>query len=112
MKKVFFLLGVSLLLVSFPMSPVLAGVVERSDALEALGDAEITAYVGNNGYVGMENAGHPSILFRLLDAKPKNDNSLTGKTYELITEIDILQQGIVLLAENDNDFELIQSESM
>ena len=99
------------------VATVMAGEAERTAALQGLGTSEVTAYVGNTGTVGMdgatadERATHPSILFRLLGAKKKNDNSLIGSVDELLADLAGLAVSIDNLKDADDDFNLINSES-
>jgi len=105
------LLAASTIPALLPMIHVEAGLVERQNALEALTFAETRVYLGNQGTIGMEGAAHPSILYRLIDAKVNNDNSLLGSTDELVNELSLLQQCMDLLVAGDDDYNLIQSES-
>ena len=89
-----------------------AGLVERQNALEALSYAEVLVYTGNKGSIGMEDAAHPSILYRLTDAKINNDNSLIGSTDELLNELVILEQSMDSLVAEDDDFNIIQEDSL
>ena len=94
------------------VSNVNAGLVERQNVLEALSLAEIRVYTGNQGTIGMADAAHPSILYRLTDAKINNDNSLIGSTDELLNELTILEQCMDWLLAEDDDFNIIQQESL
>lgn len=112
----FFICLISLLAIEalFPVTKVKAGELERQIALEDLSLIETRVYIGNNGSIGMfgntymEESAHPSILYRLGDAKAKNDNSLIGSTDELINELSILQQSTGDLSANDNDYQILQ----
>ena len=80
--------------------------------LEALSLAEIRVYTGNQGTIGMADAAHPSILYRLTDAKINNDNSLIGSTDELLNELAILEQSMDSMVAEDDDFNIIQEDSL
>jgi hypothetical protein len=100
------------ILVLSPVTNVNAGVTERQAALEGLTLTETRVYTGNEGNIEIEFAAHPSILYRLLDAKLKNDNSLIGSTDELMNELSILELYTNSLSEVDDDYSLIQTESL
>lgn len=109
MRRLFPLVVVAALFVA--TGPVSAGILEQETALAELADVEAVVYIGNTGSIGGDPA-HPSILFRLLDAKAKNDNSLIGSTDTLIEELTQVSQGISALSAADNDFQAAQDLSV
>lgn len=104
-------IAVSLVLVLITGATAMAGILEQEAALTELNDVEAVVYVGNAGSIGAAPA-HPSILFRLLDAKAKNDNSLIGSTDTLIEELSQVSQGVAALNAADNDFQAVQQLSV
>ena len=92
-----------------------AGLVERIAALDALVTTERRVYVGNDGTIGMTNppSAKMSIHYRLSDAKKKNDNGAIGQILEeLPGELGTLDLSIADLEPSDNDFLLIEAESL
>ena len=104
------LISLSAIAPLFLVTEVKAGVVERMIVLEDLALIEALIYIGNTGGVGSD-ATHPSALYRLTDAKLKNDNGLVGAMDELEIELSGLRQSVFNLIPEDNDFQILQDES-
>jgi hypothetical protein len=110
MKKVFrSILVLALLLIVFPAT-IFADTSTREDTLASLSNAEVIAYIGNSGSIGMADAAHPSMLYRLLDDNKKNDNSLIGSSNQLLKELEDLER-IFNSLDPDQDYKLLERES-
>jgi hypothetical protein len=91
MKKIYrSILILSLLLILLPTT-IFADDSLQEEALTSLSNAELIAYIGNTGSIGMDEAAHPSMLAILLDGNEKNDNSLNGSSNTLLKELEELQ---------------------
>jgi len=110
MRKMIRALPIVIILSIITTTAALGTALQREDALTSLERIERIAYVGMAGWIGMPDAAHPSLLFRLLDDNPHNDNNLGGRSMALLNELDALET-IIQSLDPEEDFELLEQES-